>query len=218
MSRPDEQQLRHGIELVVEEGMLPYKAARHARLKHQVLDNWLKLYALHGEAIFEPDAEQRFELELFQIKYPQGAPSANFLKNLRQSARQKFKPLLICGLVGPAISCVLMIILGGFSDRSLADFLMSGLGCVASSFIGLIILITIIWPISVGASVANTKLRDRAYIKERRMVDKQEILGALQISSDDDNLQGGLEVVQDAGGLELLSQEDSTAGEASRQG
>ena len=207
MSPIDEMKIREGVELVVFKGVLPYKAAKRVQIKHLELDYWLKLYDLHGDAIFEEGAEQRFELELFKLKYPQGAPSVSFLQNLRQNIKGKVPALLLCTVATPIILGVITTIVTLLTETAPSEALLTGLGCMTSSLFSFVILFSMIWVMNMGASVAKTKLRDRTYIKERRLVDKQEIAGALQLAVDGDDLQGGLEVVQDAGGLSLSDDE-----------
>lgn len=156
-----QRRLRKGIELVIVEGLLPYKAARIANLKHQVLDDWLKLYALHGEAIFAPDADERFELELFKLKYPQGAPSATFLENMRQNIKGKGKALLLCAIGTPVSLGIFVAIVDLLIERNPLDALKAGLACVSTSLFSFMILFAMIWVMNMGASVAKTKLRDR---------------------------------------------------------
>lgn len=97
------EQRRLGVALVHQYKRSVSVAARRCGLDSSSLQRWLVLYARYGELIFAADAPARFEVELFQLKYPDGAPK-RALWPLVEARYQRWRRLRWLLVIVPALS------------------------------------------------------------------------------------------------------------------
>jgi len=78
------------------------------------------------------------------------------------------------------------------------------LACGGTFFVWSLLCVLILTSWETSARAAKGKLREVTYLRERRKIaNKQEVTGALQLAVDGEELQGSLELSQDAGSLSI---------------
>lgn len=206
-SRYSEAQRRAFIEEIASGGSPVDEVAALHRLDVDELRLYVQLYHEHGERIFEPANQPKFNdlvaLELFKIKYPQGVPKLTMRQSLAQTMRKHSKEF--------RIALALPFVLGGglgvgswLFGMVQEEAVMLSLVCGGSFLFVSVVSILIMTSWETSARAAKSKVREVVYLRERRKVlNKQEVAGALQIAVEGGELQGGLTFTPDAGSLSL---------------
>lgn len=167
----------------------------------------VQLYHEHGERIFEPAEQLKLNdfvvLELFKLKYPQGVPKLTMRQALAQTLREHSKEFRIALALPFVIGGALGVgawLFGIAQEEAVSMSLICGGSFLLVAVVSVIIMTS--WETS--ARAAKNKVREVVYLRERRKVlDKQEVAGALQIAIEGDELQGGLTFTPAAGSLSL---------------
>lgn len=174
------------------------------------LRRWVQLYQTHGEGILSPEQRPKAELELFKLKYPGGKPQLGFEQVLEQTFSRSKHLIFVLVVLIPSLTGLGFALMSVLGPRSLQESLVFGSTCGFSTMV-LFALIAIVWMmLRTSRQLVTGKIDEVVYVSEhRKVVSEQELTGALQIAVDSDGLQGGLALAQDAGGLEVVAQDDS---------
>lgn len=175
------------------------------------LRRWVQLYQTHGEGILSPEQRPKAELELFKLKYPHGKPRQGFEQVIRQTLRKSKELIFTLVVVIPGLTGLGVFFAGIMSEEAgLRHSLLFGLMCGLSTLLLLVLLTAALMTLRTSRQLVSGKIDEIVYNSEhRKVVSPHEVVGGLELAVDDDELQGGLALAQEAGGLEEVALDDS---------
>jgi hypothetical protein len=170
----------------------------------------LQHYQTHGEGILSPEQLPKAKLELFKLKYPDGKPRQRFEQVIRQTLRKSKSLIFVLVVVIPSLTGLGIALVSVLGPSNLQESLVFGSVCGLSTLV-LFALIAIVWmTFRTSRHLVTGKIDEIVYNRERRkVVSPHEAVGGLELAVSSDELQGGLVLAQEAGGLEVVTFESS---------
>lgn len=229
MSLDKQRKGQEGVRLVLLERRPVRYAARVVGLSLDDLKRCLTLHAQHGEAIFASDAAQRFELELFKLKYPKGGAQVTFKRALitfiQENKVALWRALLVMTLIESGILLRWLWDWEGFEGCGTPIYYFLNLPPVdlnagvfqfvlSLSFFPICFILALSWltlrelrPLR----LIGGKLEHASYIRARRHVEQHEHVGALQVAQEAGH--GGLAIAHERGERCVLEHDSASAHE-----